>query len=433
MVEMAMRMRNDFLNLFSPTTALPAHLIRFSGRPLMALRAYLAPCGLGLGHVRRCEILLKRMREHKPVEGFFATYGEGFSYIKKAGLRALRVRDFKIAMKPNGEVDVERTLRELGYGLKFVGLVGKQLAQDVRYMSAIGPDIVISDTRAVAVMAAKLLSLPCVCIVHQIRIYIPRKRRMLRVSRLAEAGLVATLGPIWLMADAVFVPDFPEPYTISLMNLRLPSFFDGRFKLVGPMLEKRPEELPSQEELKERLGVEPEEPLIFMPITGMKWERPFFVKKMVPILSELAEKEGLKVIVSFGRPDRGEEVAFEKGGLRALYWVKDFYACLKACDVLITRGGHGAILEAMSYGKPMLIVPPPSHTEKMLNSLRAKEVGVAKVLLQHELAVKTVGKALRALLEETSYKRAVGESMRIASELDAAGVVAREAVKLASG
>ena len=396
------------------------------------MRAYFAPCGLGLGHTRRCEIVLKRMREHGPVEAFFATYGEGFSYVAKTGLRALRVRDFKIVMKPNGEVDVERTLRELGYGLKFVGLVGKQLAMDMRYMSVIEPDVVVSDTRAAAVIAAKLLGLPCVCMVHQIRIYIPRKRRMLRASRLAEAGLVATLGPIWLMADAVFVPDFPEPYTISLMNLRLPSFFNGRFKLVGPMLEKKPDELPSQEELKERLGIEPEEPMIFMPITGMKWERPFFVKKMLPILSELAGRGGFKAIVSLGRPDKGERIALEKGGLRVLHWVNDFFSYLKACDVLITRGGHGAIIEAMSYGKPMLLVPPPSHTEKMLNALRAKEIGVAKVLLQHELNVDNVRRALRALLEDGSYKKTAEEAMKMASELDAAGVVAREAIKLPS-
>ena len=396
------------------------------------MRVYFAPCGLGLGHVRRCEIVLRRMREHTPIEAFFATYGEGFHYVAEAGLNALKIRDFRIAMKPNGEVDVERTIRELGYGLKFVGLVAKQLAHDMRYMSAVKPDVVVSDTRAAAVIAAKLSGLPCTCIVHQIRVYIPRKRRMLRVSKLAEAGLVATLGPIWLMADAVFVPDFPEPYTISLMNLRLPSFFDGRLKLVGPILEKKPDELPSQEELKEGLGIEPGEPLIFMPVTGMKEERPFFVKKMLPILSELAGRGGLKAIVSLGRPDKGERIALEKRGLRVLYWVNDFYAYLKACDVLITRGGHGAILEAMSYGKPMLIVPPPGHTEKILNSLRAKEVGVAKVLLQHELSVESVGRALRGLLEDGSYKKTAEEVMKIASELDAAGVIAREAIKLAS-
>jgi len=268
--------------------------------------------------------------------------------------------------------------------------------------------------------------------VHQIRIYIPRKKRMLRASRLAEAGLVATLGPIWLMADAVFVPDFPEPYTISLMNLRVPSFFDGRFRLIGPMLEKKPDELPSQDELKKRIGIEPGKPVIFMPITGMKWERPFFTKKMLPILSELAKREGLEVIVSLGEPGEGERIALRKEGLRVLYWVNDFYTYLKACDILITRGNHGAILEAMSYGKPMLLVPPPGHTEKMLNSLRAKEVGVAKVILQHELNAETVGKALKSLLENSSYKRAAEEAMKRASELDAAGVVAREAIKLAS-
>ena len=395
------------------------------------MRAYFAPCGLGLGHARRCEVVLKRMRQHEPVEAYFATYSEALAYVKKKGFLALEVPPLRIAMKPHGEVDTERTLRELGYGLKAVHLIGRQLAHDTTYMAAVEPDVVIADTRAAAVLAAKLLGLPCVCIVHQIRIYIPRKRRLLRAARLAEAGLVATIGPIWLMADAVFVPDFPEPFTISLMNLRLPSYFEGRFRLVGPMLEKRPEELPGQEELKEVLGFRPDEPLVFMPITGMRWERPFFIRTMLPILSKLAEDDRFQFVITLGRPDAGERVALDKGRFKVLYWVEDFFAYLKACDILITRGGHGAILEAMSYGKPMLLIPPPSHTEKMLNSLRAKEVGVAKVLLQHELSVSTVERALRALIEDERYRKAAQRAMELASNLDAAGSVAEEALRLA--
>ncbi|RLI13683.1 hypothetical protein DRO33_00835 [Candidatus Bathyarchaeota archaeon] len=398
----------------------------------MALRAYFAPCGMGLGHVARCEVVLERLREHGPVKAYFATYNEGLSYVQasaSSGLRGLRIPSLEVVMKKNGEVDVERTLLKMTPRL--VKIVGGQLAHDLSYMLSIQPDVVVSDTRAVAVLAAKALGLPCACILNQVRIYIPRKRRMLRASRLAEAGIIALLGQIWLLADELFVPDFPEPFTISSMNLKVPERFKRKLRLVGPILARKPEDLPGREELKEKLGFEPDEPLIFVPISGPVRERAYFAEVIINVLSKL--KDEFQALISLGEPGRERELARDYGPLKIFNWVRDFYACLKACDVAIVRGGHGTVTKCMAYGRPMLVVPPPSHTEKMMNALRAKEVGVAKVLLQKRLSAKNVRRAIKELLEGGEHERRLREAERRAAELDAAGEIARAVLRLAGG
>jgi len=98
---------------------------------------------------------------------------------------------------------------------------------------------------------------------------------------------------------------------------------------------------------------------------------------------------------------------------------------------LAQLNGHGGVLKCMVYGKPMLIISPPGHTEKMLNALRAKEIGLAEALLQGDLSAERLEEAL-SLLQEERYRRKAEEATRLASKLDAAGEIASVVLKLVS-
>jgi UDP:flavonoid glycosyltransferase YjiC (YdhE family) len=39
----------------------------------------------------------------------------------------------------------------------------------------------------------------------------------------------------------------------------------------------------------------------------------------------------------------------------------------------------------MSYGKPMILIPTPSHTEQISNAKQASDLGVAKVIQQENV------------------------------------------------
>ena len=394
------------------------------------MRAYFAPCGIGLGHVTRCKVVLDRLKEQVPVRAFFATYYDALHYARSVGLDVLEIPPMTIVSKDTGEIDVKETIIYLTSRGRLAAIAVSQLAYDLKYIAAVNPDVVVSDTRAMAILAAKMLGIPCICITNQIRFYVPRKKRMLRISRLAEAGILAVIGEIWAMADEILVPDFPEPYTVCYMNLEVPDRLRRRLRFVGPILSKRPEELPDGEDLKEKLGFDPDRPLILAPVAGTERDRSFFVRTVFRMLKKMVAK-GYQAVLSLGRPDYKHKVFMNKKDFKVFYWISDFPTYLKASDVVVLRGGHTSIMYCMAYGKPMLVVPTPSHTEQMLNALRVKKLGVAEVLLQEELSTEKAGDALRSLLEDDEHVKSVRAMGKVASGLDGVGEVVKAVLDLA--
>ncbi|MCK4424473.1 hypothetical protein KAU93_02215, partial [Candidatus Bathyarchaeota archaeon] len=67
-------------------------------------------------------------------------------------------------------------------------------------------------------------------------------------------------------------------------------------------------------------------------------------------------------------------------------WLPNRFEYLKACDLVMARAGHGTLTQCLCYGKPMIIVPTPSHTEQINNAKQVEAFGVAKVIEQEELS-----------------------------------------------
>jgi len=85
--------------------------------------------------------------------------------------------------------------------------------------------------------------------------------------------------------------------------------------------------------------------------------------------------------------------------LRIYKWIPNRFEYLKTCDLVISRAGHGTITQCMSYGKPVILVPTPSHTEQFNNARQAERLGVAKVIKQEELSKETLLRDVRQILE----------------------------------
>jgi UDP-N-acetylglucosamine--N-acetylmuramyl-(pentapeptide) pyrophosphoryl-undecaprenol N-acetylglucosamine transferase len=86
-------------------------------------------------------------------------------------------------------------------------------------------------------------------------------------------------------------------------------------------------------------------------------------------------------------------------------WVPNRFEYLKACNLVIGRAGHGTITQCMSFGKPMILVPTPSHTEQLSNAKHAENLGVAKTIQQEELSKEKLLKSVQQLLESNIHER----------------------------
>ena len=237
------------------------------------MKAYIAPNGLGLGHVSRCIPLAETLREGGD-EILFSSYNEGLTYLQKTDFNHVAAPPIAHRVQKDGTIDFRLTTARPGpFGSVLITL--NQLGFELRTMRKFKPDVVVSDSRATPIVAAKMLGVPIITILNQFQVVIPRRRRFLRLAKLADAGTLTIVGKIWSLSDKIVIPDFPPPFTVS-WNQRIPPQYSGNIRLIGPILTTYPSQLPGKEELRRKLGFD-DRPLIFAPISGPILEKAYFL------------------------------------------------------------------------------------------------------------------------------------------------------------
>lgn len=173
-------------------------------------------------------------------------------------------------------------------------------------------------------------------------------------------------------------------------------------KLIGPILPKHPDELLSKEELRRKLGLPLDKPVIFVPISGPTLEKAFVTGVLRKILLEFPRE--YEIVVSYGYPSADSE-PIRHGNVTFYKWVPNRFEYLKACDVAISRAGHGTITQCMCYGKPVILVPTPNHTEQLTNARQAQKLGAAQIILQKWLTKEKLLEKVRQCLQKETGER----------------------------
>ncbi len=380
----------------------------------MRLRVLFSPCGLGLGHVGRCAPIAKQL-EKRGAEVLFSTYRDGVPYIEQEGFPVVEVPSIGFTVKPDGTVDFRQSLINPGpFFTSFT--VMRQVDAEIGVMRAFKPDVVVSDTRVSPLIAAMLLEIPRVSILNQFQVIIPRRSRFLRLAKLVDAGALAVVGKVWTSGTRVLIPDFPSPYILSAGNLQIPISYQRRVKLIGPILPVQPGELPSRRKLRKKLGLSEDNPLIFAPISGPLKERAYFTEILQQFFLEFPED--YQIVMSLGYPN-SSTTPFKRKNLTIYRWVPNRFEYLKACDLVIARAGHGTLTQSICYGKPLILVPTPSHTEQLNNSKRAVELGIAKAIEQEDLGKETLLATVKGTLENSQFQERVKEIQEEVLKLNA--------------
>lgn len=354
---------------------------------------YFGVCGIGLGHAGRCIPIAEKLRE-KGVDVVFSSYGNGLNYIKEKKFKYRKAPSIGFAVKTDGGVDFRQSTVNPGPFIASVKVL-RQIAFELMAIGYFQPKVVISDSRVSTILASKILKIPCITILNQFKIIIPRRRRFLRLCRLVDAGALALIGRIWTISDYVLIPDYPMPYTVSLGNLEIPPIYSKKVFLAGPIVPVKPEELPSQRELKEKLGYDVNKPLIFAPISGSLKERKHLIELLTSIFMEIDE---YSTVMSKANPT-GDQKPIKLGPLTVYEWLNERFEHLKACDLIVSRAGHGTITQSMFYGKPMILIPTPNHTEQTGNASRIEEMGLGLTLEQEELTRETLLNSIKKIID----------------------------------
>jgi UDP:flavonoid glycosyltransferase YjiC (YdhE family) len=376
------------------------------------MKVYLSPCGIGLGHVGRCIPIAKELKS-RGAEIVFSTYRDGVKYVEREKFPLIKVPPIGFKVKPDGTVDFKQTA--VNPGLFAIFTLLKQIKVEVKIIKNINPDVVVSDSRVSPLIAARLLGVPRLCILNQFQIIVPRKKRFLRVSKLVDAGALAIIGKIWTTGMQVLIPDFPSPFTISMGNLHIPNSYRKRVKLIGPILPLHPNSLPDSEVLRKQLGLQSGKPVIFAPISGPLEERFYLIQLLQKIFMDFPKD--YQIVMSQGYPNAPESFV-RYGNARIFRWISNRFEYLKACDLVISRAGHGTLMHSICYGKPMILIPTPNHTEQLNNAKRATELGVAKMIEQENLCKETLLQAIKETLNNEEMKEKVKDLEKMVSKID---------------
>jgi len=371
------------------------------------MSVYFGVCGIGLGHAGRCIPIAEKLRE-KGVDVVFSSYGNGLNYIKQKQFSYRKAPSIGFAVKTDGGVDFRQSTVNPGPFIASIKVL-RQIAFELMAIGYFQPKVVISDSRVSTILASKILRIPCITILNQFKIIIPRRKRFLRLCRLVDAGALALIGRIWTISDYVLIPDYPMPYTVSLGNLEIPPVYSKKVFLVGPIIPVKPEELPPQRRLKEKLGFDPDKPLIFAPISGSFKERKYLIELLTSIFAEI---DGYNIVMSKANPTEPQNPV-RLGSLTVYEWLDNRFEYLKACDLVVSRAGHGTITQSMFYGKPMILIPTPNHTEQMGNASRIEEIGLGLTLEQEKLTKEVLLNAIESIMNSGFVERSIEASKEL--------------------
>ncbi len=360
-------------------------------------RIYFSPCGIGLGHASRSVPLAQEFVK-RGSDVLFSTYHEAVDYIQKYNLPVMNAPSLEMENDPTGSIDLKATT--LGQSFIAFPTFYRQVRFEIQAMQYFEPDLVFSDTRLSSIYAARLLKIPCLLLLNQFLPRIPREKDTI-FFKFMDGTILTILGRSWALSNLLIIPDFPQPYTISLDSLRIPRRYGVKVQLVGSILSQKPEEIPDSNEIRTRLGVKKGEYLIYATMSGPRAERIPIINILEPIFTRFPKP--YKVVMSLGIPNGGTEPV-QINQLTKIPWIENRFEYMKACDLVISRGGHETILQSICYQKPSIIIPVPKHPEQYGNARRAMELGVAQAVHQRDIKYDFLLDKVKKILENKDYK-----------------------------
>ena len=374
--------------------------------------AYLAPYGVGLGHASRLLMVADRLKQ-EGIDVQFSSYGEAVSYVSLRGYRCSTVSPVEFAWSMEGGFSVKDSIANLPI---WFANFSRQVNQETRNILRCNPDVIVSDSRLSPLMAARLLKVPSIVMLNQIKLLLSPRLRDLVAPRIFENVVGEFLGSMWAMAERVLVPDLPPPYTLSAHNIWDIGSASRKLEYIG-FASPRPQI--KQEHLirvANMLGFDRSRPLVFIHVSGPSQTRPTLIKVAVETAKRLDPK--IQFVISAGNPG-GKSDPRRIGRLSWYYeWCPVRDEIFTASDLLVLRGGHVALSQAIQFGKPVVTVPIENHGEQLGNCAKIAELGAGVTLYPKQLRPEQLGDAIERVLGDSSYNKKAAELQRLAEKLN---------------
>lgn len=388
------------------------------------MRVYMAPCGIGLGHITRLHPIAEELNK-RGISTVFSTYLDGLEYAKHNRLSTFEAVPLNFRVTADGAIDFKMTAATAGFSLGIRTFL-RQVTREIQFLKRFRPDVVVSDSRASSLVAARLLRIPVALVLNQFRVEIMRRptgrklslhdRLFFFIANIGWLFIRTAIQLVWGTSQVILIPDLPAPYTISIGNLAIPNRYNGKVKLIGPMIVSRDGSATAKESARHVLGFDNTRPVIYGAVSGPKIERGVLARILLESFEQLPR--GLQVVLSRGAPN-GSKKSHREGGVKVFDWLENQDDFIRASDIVVSRAGHGTIMKSLLYGKPMVLIPIPDHTEQIGNARRALHLHVARLIDQNALNGETLELSIEEILNSEEYRTKAAEISRIAASMRA--------------
>jgi UDP:flavonoid glycosyltransferase YjiC (YdhE family) len=374
-------------------------------------RVYLAPYGVGLGHASRL-ILLAETLNKPSIQFLFSSFGEASRYIKGRGFECNVVPPVEFHWGKNGEFSVKDNITKIPQWL--VNLPW-QTNQEIKYLKKFNPQIVVSDSRLSPLIASNILQIPKILVINQIKLLLTPRLREFKAAKIFETCNAELMGGLWNIADKILIPDLPPPYTISEETINSVKSIKKKMHYIGFTTPRVELSQSSVTRVRKELNLDNSKPVIFVHISGPKGTRLPIINALIHILKS---QRIFQIIISEGRANGSPKPRKVAENIWYYEWCPCRDEIFIISDVLIIRGGHTAISQAIQFGKPFVSMPIESHGEQLSNAEKIVKLGIGKKIDSNSMNAEVLLNTLTELLHNLKYRKEMDKLAQISTKLN---------------
>ncbi|QLC50591.1 glycosyltransferase [Methanolobus zinderi] len=343
------------------------------------MNVLLFTCGEGLGHTGR-SIALGRELLSAGHTVHFGAYGYSKELMEKSGYTVREIPQELKLVGREGSLNLEASIKHTARSIS-----PENILSVLRLVKDTDPDVVVSDGYYLGVLAAGFRKISTYMIVNQSNMEEFFRDKSPMVGLLG--GLVRSFYHfIYHRIDGIIIPDFPEPYTVCSRNLAFPEDVQHKLNFSGPLVRKRSSEVETPDLKK---------PHVLCTIGGFGYRREIFDKILdaarmdSKINYTLIAGPSLDINVLENVPENSRIYSF----------IADPFPFYKASYLVISAGGHGTLMETLSFGLPLFSFPDRGHNEQENNATTVEERGYGR-----RLDYSVSGEELLSMIREVVFE-----------------------------
>ena len=87
-------------------------------------------------------------------------------------------------------------------------------------------------------------------------------------------------------------------------------------------------------------------------------------------------------------------------------------------NIIVLRGGHTTISQAIQFGKPIISIPIENQAEQISNSCKITKIGIGIMLKTDELTPEKIVESINKILNDNRFIARSNEIMEFCSKLN---------------